>query len=87
MYAITYCVHNVQNSVVGRGGRGGGVIHEVCRITYLDFINFHFQKVIIGIKLKIKICNNVIHNIIYKMCLVISNKSCLKSLKLSALVC
>ena len=86
-----YTLHNVHNStVVGRRG-GEEVAYRVCRIIFLVFSNFHFQKgvqVIIGLKLKIIIMSSVTiskHNIIYKRCLGKFTKSRLKCLKLSAL--
>ena len=61
-------------------------------ITYYfsRFQQFHIEKgvqVIICIKIKIRIMSSVNmlkHNIIYKRCLVILNKLCLKRLKLSS---
>ena len=79
------CIHDVHNSTIV--GTGWGVLCGVCRNIFLVF---HFQKgvqVIIGLKSKIRIMSRVTMlkvNIIYKRCLVIFIKSCLKCLKLSA---
>ena len=81
-----YTLNNVHNST--EVGRGEGC----CHIIFLVFSSFHSQKgvqVIKGLKLKIIIMSSVTmlkHNIIYKRCFVIYNKSCLERLKMSVQV-
>ena len=59
-----------------------GLKNKIYINIFLIFSNFHFQKgvqVILALKLKIRIMSIVTmlkHNIIYKRCLVIFNKSC-----------
>ena len=71
-----------------RSGQRGGGFTGYC-IIFLVFSNFHIEKGVQGIKLNIRIMSTITmlkHNIIYKRCLVvITFKSCLKHLKLSAL--
>ena len=70
MYTNTYCVCT-QCTQLYCSGKRGWVVYGVCRINFLS--NFHIQKVIIGLDLKIRIMSNVKmlkHNIIYKRCLV-----------------
>ena len=57
MYAYTYCVNNVHNSIVVDRERGGD-----SRNIFLVFSNFHIQKgvkVVIDLNLKIRIMSSV----------------------------